>query len=215
MNFNQLINQHKNCNFLIICAGGTLRDRIKQVQEFIKQNNPIVIGINKMTHITIPNYHLWTNQERYFNYGSCISTDSKLILSSRFPIRLVTTHWFSDYYQLDYDDKPGYDNKFIDGRVQGRFRTAGCLAIYLAHLMGAKEINIVGMDGFTLHNRAELLRGHKSHHCYGMGYTDDAEWEQCKEKDEIVYKSLKDLFKQVRFKILTPTVFSEFYSNEL
>jgi hypothetical protein len=78
--------------------------------------------------------------------------------------------------------------------------------------MGASEINVVGMDGHTIHPYNQIKSGEKSHHCYDENYV-PFDKELCVKKDEITTGVLRD-FKNygINFKIRTPTVYEEFYS---
>jgi len=131
------------------------------------------------------------------------------------PEGLIRKHFKgSDYSRIFYTDQGAGATVSYDGKyLLGNFRTAGVLAVAIAHfLMKAKKIDIVGMDGYTLHKKSNLKRSTRSHHCYGSGYTDDASWDQCLKKDERVLSDLRGLDESgVKFNILTPTKFDEFF----
>lgn len=215
------LNSESGSTILIIGAGGTLREYEKQIKKFISDNNPVTIGVNCMTEYWIPDYHLWTNKQRYQDLGGCIDTKSKMMFGSGLPEKLIRKHFKGDYIVVDYvhklrDASKDASVKYKDGKIYGYFRTAGCLAIVIAHLLGASKIYIVGMDGFTLHSREELIKQDKNHHCYGKGYTDDATWQECIEKDRLVYENLYAIYAfGAKFKILTPTKFERFYDPEI
>jgi hypothetical protein len=127
--------------------------------------------------------------------------------------KLIRKHYKGDYIFVDYESKDGEEIDFRDGVIHGNFRTAGVLAIMICHLFGARDIYIAGMDGFTLHRKDDVEAGNKHHHIYGKGYTDDATWDECVEKDRLVYENLKGINDWgVDFKIITPTKFEQFYN---
>jgi hypothetical protein len=102
----------------------------------------------------------------------------------------------------------GYYYDYRNDFIQGYFRTAGLLAIYIAHLMKAKNIYVAGMDGYTLNYNG-------NQHCYGTGYTDDADILTETQKDYEVYSTLyKFQLLGIPFHIITPTVFKQFYNKE-
>lgn len=211
----------KGLTFLVIGAGGTLTEYEKPIKKFINANSPVTIGINYMTAFCIPNYHLWTNKQRYRDFGGCINTKSKMMFGSGLSEKLIREHFKGDYISVDYVNSLSQASKetsveYKDGKIYGYFRTAGCLAIVIARLFGAKNIYVVGMDGFTLHTRERLENQSRNHHCYGKGYTDDATWEQCVEKDRLVYENLNAVAAfGAKFKILTPTKFKKFYEPQI
>ncbi len=206
----------KDSYVMIIGAGSTIKRNRDKILRFINKNDVITIGINYMTSVVYPDLHLWTNKKRYRDLGSCInSTKSTMLFGNNVPKKLIRKHHNGKYIIITYVDERGCKLRYDDGIVYGDFRTAGALAIMLAHVYGAKNISVVGMDGFTLHSRKELLREKKSHHCYGRGYTDDASWEKCKYKDILVNNALHKMKDYgVEFVILTPTKFKDFYRPE-
>ena len=206
----------KGNNVLIVGAGSTVKHNRDKIIKFIERNNVLTIGINYMTSILYPDFHLWTNKKRYRDLGSCINAEKSTILfGNDMPESLIKKHNKGKYITITYVDERGQDIDYKDGVIYGDFRTAGVLAIMLAYTNKAESINIVGMDGFTLYSRKELLKEKKSHHCYGRGYTDDASWAKCKHKDNLVDNALHKLREYgVNFAILTPTKFKDFYHPE-
>jgi len=201
---------------MIVGAGGTVKEYKDKIVDHIKINNIITIGINLMTFLCIPDYHLWTNKQRYATQHDCISKKSKLLFGCRMPENLIKKHWDGDFERVDYVNESDLLISYKDGCIYGNFRTAGILAIMIAYINGAKKIEVVGMDGFTLYDKIKLDNKEVNHHCYGSGYTDDASWEKCVGKDKLVddgLHALKDY--GVDFKILTPTKFEDFYDSNV
>lgn len=197
---------------MIVGAGRTVIDYKNEILKYISDNNVITIGINLMTSLCIPDYHLWTNRQRYGTQYSCISDKSKLMFGENISDKLVRRHWKGDFERINYKNKSTLPISYKDGVIYGNFRTAGILAVMIAYVKGASKIDIVGMDGFTLYSKKELDDKEKSHHCYGSGYTDDADWEKCLRKDKMVSDGLYALKNYgVKFRILTLTKFENFY----
>jgi hypothetical protein len=205
----------KGKNFVVVGAGGTLSIYKDSILSFIKKNKALTLGINRMTGIIAPTYHLWTNRQRWGEYGSCVKANSNLILGPSITRKHAKKHYRGEYNRIDYVDKKNVPFELGGEQIRGYFRTAGVLAIALAHVMGAKKIFIVGMDGYTLHDKKSLKDGKSSHHCYGAGYTDDSSWKECVKRDRIVYDILKELNNHIKFTIITPTVFDKFYENKM
>ena len=210
------IDCEKGKSFLIVGAGGTLKEYEAPIKEFMRERNPVTIGINYMTEFCIPNYHLWTNRQRYRDFGGHIHKKSKMMFGCNLPGKLIKKHFKGDYIVVDYGSSNDNSIRYKEGKIYGDFRTAGCLAIVIAYLLGASEIFVVGMDGYTLHSREELDNQSASHHVYGKGYTDDSTWEKCIEKDRLVYENLNEIEAfGAGFRILTPTKFEKFYSPHI
>jgi hypothetical protein len=206
----------KDSTIVIAGSGGSIKKYHWRITDFIEKNNAKVLGINYMTNLCTPDYHLWTNKQRYRDLGDCIDDRSVMMFGEGISEELIRKHHRGDYITIDYIDQKGENFGYNDGVIRGHFRTAGTLAIMVAHVMGAKKIHIVGMDGYTLYSRKELEKGDKNHHCYGSGYTDDASWEKCKKKDKKVYSALRGLHEYgIDFDILTPTKFEDFYYKDI
>ena len=209
------IDCQKGTTAVVIGAGGTLKEYEEPIKSFLSRDNIFTIGINNMTSFHVPTYHLWTNKQRWRDFGSCINSEkSELMFGAGLSEKLIKKHFKGDYIVVDYVDKEGTVIDYKDGVIHGCFRTAGCLAIVISHLLGARDIYVVGMDGYTLHERREVESGRQSHHLYGKGFTDDTTWDKCLEKDSLVYENLNDIDAYgIKFKILTPTKFETYYDS--
>jgi len=211
----QYINIIKDQSVLIIGSGRTIKDHYQSIKNYIAKNSPIIFGINRMTGFFTPHFHLWTNKQRYRDLGQCIKKKSQMMFGQGIPHSLIRKHHKGKYFVVYYKDSVKYSNKLVitkEGVLKSFFRTAGSLAVALTKAMGAKTINMVGIDGFSLHSKKDLKKKRKSHHCYGKGFTDDASYEKEVEKDKIVYNSYKVMSKYgIDFKILTPTKYKKFF----
>lgn len=210
-----LIQTKDGGNALIIGAGSSIKKFQQSIKDFIKGTNPFTIGINNMTEYFIPNYHLWTNTSRFRTYGKNINKHSNLLLGSNISLKVIKDIIGSrEYTLINYEDKEKTNIGYKNGKLLGYYRTAGCLAIMISHIMGANEIFIIGMDGYSKYDHKELMSGKESHHCYGKGYTDTADWDTCIKKDKLIYNVLSNLRNYgINFKIITPTKYGEFYDS--
>lgn len=197
---------------VIVGAGKTVSEYKKRIDQFIERNDAFTIGINNMGSIMIPDYHLWTNKKRWREFGKSVNNRSRLLVGPSISDEQVDSWGKKIFARINYLDEIGMPLSIKDGQIQGRFRTAGVLSIIVAHLMGANDIYIAGMDGYTLSPRSDL--DESSQHCYGRGLSDGSTWEECVEKDEIVNSVLKDVRDfGINFCIITPTVFRDFYER--
>lgn len=216
MNLKDLENIEEGTHFIVVGSGSSIKKYRDNILVYWGYCDAKIIGVNYMTYLCSPDYHLWTNKQRYRDLGQCVDPSSVMLFGYGMPIDLIRKHYHGDYFVIDYDSDKKHQFTYNDGVIYGHFRTAGTLAIMIAHIMGAGAIDIVGMDGYTLYGKKEIQEGSKDHHCYGHGYTDDASWEKCKKKDQKVYKTLRSLSEcGVKFRILTPTKFNDFYDNSV
>ena len=211
-----LKNKENGKTSIIIGAGSSLSTYSGKVSRLLFNHNTFSIGINNIIHTVIPDYHLWTNKKRLSQFGDNISESSCLVIGSGIPEKLIQSKINRDYCRLQLIDQRNEPLHVSDDEIRGSFRTAGCVGIVLAHFMGASNIYVAGMDGYTLYNKKSLDKKKANHHCYGSGYTDDAEWEDCLEKDRLVSQNLRNIYEYgIDFKIVTPTKFSKFHDSTI
>lgn len=214
-----LTNTRSGQKALIICAGSSLRKYKKRIQKYIEHTQPFTVGINNMVDFFIPTYHLWTNTQRFRSFGGKIDLASIILLGSGIHLKTIKkVIGDREYILINYTGqlKKGIPIDYRNGKICGYFRTAGCLAIMIASLMGASEINIVGMDGYSKYKYEDLKSKKESQHCYGKGLTDTADWQTCIKKDEDITLNLNNIKKHgIAFKIITPTIYDNFYDGTI
>ena len=204
----------KDRHVMVVCTGGTVSDYHDKILKYIEDKNIITIGINCMTSLCVPDYHFWTNHQRFRDQNSCISEKSKMLFGYGLSEEFIRKYYKGDYTTIKYSGNElsvSYEN----GVMKGNFRTSGTLVIMIAHINGAKKIDVVGMDGYTFHSEEDLLSKKTNHHCYGAGYTDDSSWSKEIAKDKKINEGLYALKKYgIDFRILTPTKFEDFYDSK-
>jgi len=209
-----IVGKHKGRDFLIYCPGKNIKEWQKKVAEFVKQNNLLIIGSNKLTELINLDYHMFTNNDKYKAYGNMVNKSSVLLLGSHILKSHIVKHKPKYYVQVDYTDRDKYEpinyNRQLD-RIEGYYRTSGHLAIMICHIMGARKIYIAGMSGFTFnfdgtvhYYKAEIKRDKKSR----------KEW--LRKYDKPVKKSLDNLKKYgIDFQIITPTIYKKHYNPNI
>ena len=207
----------KHAKVIVAGAGQSIKLYKSQILSLKERQGFKVIGINNMTSLCYPDYHLWTNKKRYLQFGSCINPKKSVIMfGGKMPKKIIRRHCKGKYLVVKYTDSERYSKVILnEDHIKGRFRTAGCLAIAVATLMEAQDIIVVGMDGFTYYNQMQLKTEEGSQHCYGAGYTDDASWKDCVRKDSLVSDALDDLSKVSSFRIATPSKFVRHYDPDI
>jgi len=202
---------------IIVGAGGSASRYKSKILDFIEKNGIVTIGINNITSVLYPDYHLWTNKKRFKTFNQNIdNSKSKVLLGSGMSKKWIRKYYKNKYIVVDYVDEEGCRMEYDSGIIKGNFRTAGALAVMIAHVNKARNIYIVGMDGYTLYPRYQLDSDIRNQHCYGSGFTDDASWDECIKKDEAVYETLNEMKQYgVKFSILTPTKFENFYDPSI
>ena len=250
------MNLIKNRNVLIICPGSSLNKYSKRIKKYIRKNNITTIGCNNISKFIIPDYHVWGDPLRYERFGYTSSEKSIMVFPSdsyhkttvkkAYPGRCKIIK-FKNAASKDFkrmkekgmsreDFKKAIVNKTYkikyDGEyIHGRFRAIGCLVILWCYFQKADSIDIVGMDGYSLHNEASYSEEENSRYFYNSkmdGYDSCSSnrivgdmnhkefYDFSYKKDGDIYKNLKDIRKLgVKFEILTPTVYKKFYNSSI
>lgn len=204
----------KHNSVIVVGAGYSIKEHRSAILKFIKDHHCVVIGVNAMTGLCIPDYHLWTNKKQYTNRGSCIDPKKSIMMfGSGMPQSVIRKHLTTGkYMSVNYVDNTDLWS-MSEKCICGNFRTAGILAIAIAGLMEPKEFFVVGMDGYTFRSKKSIDKKLTSQHCYGKGKTDDATWEECLQKDDLMYTGLDKLSEFFKFRIITPTKFDRHYDG--
>lgn len=200
---------------LIMGAGGSVRKYKDKILSFINDKKLLVIGLNHITDIYVPDFHFWANKPRFKKFGKFINPKSELILGTPLCLErvLIRRYWNRSFYRVQVK-KVVEDHYYKDGCFYGFYHCIGNIAIHMAHLLGASKIYVVGTDGYTLYDKEDLLSKKENHHCWGEGYSDQKEWEWCCVKDKVSYDILRKWSNRdkIEFTILTPTVYKDFYN---
>jgi len=203
-----------NKKIIIVGAGNSLSKYKREIKKFIVDHNLISIGINNVTGILIPDYHLWTNKKRYAQFGNNVSENSEFIFGHKMPKKLIRRFTKKKYIKLNYEEGPDVKFRITTDCLYGLFRNAGSLAIAFAAQQHAEKIYIVGMDGYTFYDKKSLNKNNKTQHCYGKGLTHDNDWKESKRQDYLTQRILNEMSENgVSFKIITPTKFDNHYEN--
>ncbi len=212
--FKSLLNKHPGRSFLIYCPGKNILEWRDCVNQFIKTQNLITIGSNRITDLIIPHYHMFTNNSKYERYGNLPHRSSTILIGSHIADKWLSKHNPSKYVLVNYTDRDRSEPISYDAKkdiVRGYYRTSGNLSIMLANLMGAKKIYIAGMSGFTHkfdgtvhYYQAEIKRDVKAY----------KEW--LRKYYEPVARSLDNLKSYgIEFKIITPTIYKKHFDKRV
>lgn len=208
-------NSQKGRSVLVLGSGGAIKTYGSMVKKLIKNDNLKTIGINNISSFHVPDYHVWTNTGRLKEFGHTINSSSVVLFGSNIKKDVISSIWPNKYISVPYTDKDGLAIKISSNHIQGNFRTAGCLSIVIAHILGFDNIYVAGMDGYTFNSWESMENGSASQHFYGNGLTDNNSKEICQKKDDQVKESLNSISSYgINFSIITPTIFNSFYNKD-
>lgn len=201
----------KNRNFLIIANGTSIKEHKKEIEQFIKDKNCVVIGTNYLENLYKPDFHCFVSRRRFLKYINSVS--STLLLPSFFGKELVKYNTKNDVKYFDAKIVDTIENSLFDNDTHlYKYLNVAISAIYCAYQMGAKEIYAVGIDGFGK-NADKLEYFYKEDDVYeNKEYLMQA-YQEFSESLDIVNKFLES--KCIPFSIITKTSHDKYYSDML
>lgn len=210
----QYVDRHEGKDFLILATGPSLKNAQKDLQKFISQHDPVVIGTNYLEGLFTPAYHMFSNKRRFVNYVDHVSPESKILLSSSFEddfIEEYTNRAFEVIYHVFNKDGFGIE----DGVLEGDFRTVALLGIATAIAMGAKRIFIAGMDGYKIQHQDKDDSGLHFYEEHEEAEQEGVLQEKHLFNENMLAKMSAYFQKKGKgdFCIITPTSHEKFYSN--
>lgn len=203
---------HKGRIFLIIANGPSILEYKDVIDEFRRTYDCVTIGMNNLEKLFEPDYHVFISRKRFLQYIHNILDKSTLLLPSFFGRELVKINYSGPVYFYDMVAPCDPNTPPLDGSVQCYMTiNVAVSAILIAYQMGAKEIYVVGMDGYVDEFNKKMV----------YFYNEDNKIED-KDLASLRYEMLaKELNrvnnflqgKSVPFFILTPTSHKKYYKS--
>ena len=142
------LDRHQGKDFLILANGPTLRQFKPKIDQFIQKHCPIVMGVNNLSGLFIPDYHAFNNKKRFIQYINSVAPQSKLLFSQYFSEEFIRDYSERAFEFMYYKDSLSHVFDIHKGVIQVNCRTVSILLIGIAIVMGAKNIFVAGMDGY-------------------------------------------------------------------
>ena len=142
----------KGRSVLIVAPGRTLKEKVNELQEFIKRENPVVISVNFDCKLGNEKYIFFANKKRYKEY-LVLGNKQNIIISSNVN-RKDGTELMVDYGSLVEKGGKNFDNATI-------------MLLRLLKDMDVRDVYLAGFDGFEAEkenfasSQLEFSRGYK------------------------------------------------------
>ena len=140
--------RHTGRDFLVLANGPSLNEYKTQIDAFIKQYDPIVLGANYLANMFVPDYHAFNNKKRFTMYIETVNPNSALLIGENIPSEMILEYVKRDYEKLHFRDILDADFDIVNGRIQSNCRTISILLLGVAIVMGANRVFAAGMDGY-------------------------------------------------------------------
>ncbi len=149
--------RHTGEDFLIIALGPSLGTYKEKIYDFIKKKKLNIIGVNNCFDMDIDiGYFAFTNRHRFVDYGHKLNDNKSciLLIAPYIPpwsikeILNKDTRKKIEYIMYVSENEIRFD---IDdeGIIQGSCKSVAVLMIAVAIVMGAKNIYVAGLDGYS------------------------------------------------------------------
>lgn len=208
------MDRHEGRDFLILANGSTLKEYRLQIDDFIRKNDPIVMGGNFLGGMFAPHYHGFSNRKRFMSYIEQVSSDSNLLLSSHFEESFIRDYTDRDFEYIVHLNRIASQFEIVKGVVNSNCRSIVMLLVATAIIMGGRRIFIAGMDGYQ---NEENFKAKKLHF-----YDEEAETRNFRMLQELhnwnekllqsVNQYLINLGREGLY-IITPTSHKQFYKS--
>jgi 3-deoxy-D-manno-octulosonate cytidylyltransferase len=171
----------KEKKILLIASGKNVSLEIEKIKDFIKREDPIVIGVNHINKMVETPYIFFSNQKRFDEFKADLGT-RKTILTSN----LKSESW------KKVDFKTLYNFKNIN------FDNASILLLNLLTKNGIGKIHIAGLDGYDLN---------KINNYSYREYTSVLNRDAISQVNENIEKAIRKLSETVEIEFLTESRF--------
>jgi hypothetical protein len=207
------VGRHAGCDALVLVTGPTASSLQGDVLDFIARRRPLVFGCNNLPEGYEVDYHVYVNRQRFMDHGHKLGAECRLLLSPYFLDSQIQKVLGSRAYELLMyrNIYPGSEGSLDirDGAVYAQGATVGPLACGAALVMGAKNLFIAGMDGYSI--------SAETHH---YAEPDNKQRDELLEQERRTHGLLKDIagFCEAaggRLRLITPTAYEQYHDPAL
>lgn len=178
--------------WLVYGGGPSVKTREKQIKEFVDNVDLTEIATNVVPDWVNPKYHLICNRKNLKRYRKYVKKSSIFVGTQK-----ITD---ADYYFEVKSKYPSNNGGFEveNGKVFLEGATAAMYAAAFAIYKNADIVYFVGLDGYPNKNETHW-------------YRNEPNYKRCLWQQEATKGILSDMEKYAKIKILTPTVYEEWY----
>lgn len=123
---------------LIVGPGVTMKTRQDQIEEFIRQQHPLVISINYIPEKVMPDYVFLSNSKRYVQLATRLSQKNHRIIATS---NVTGTSGEAFLYVLNYSSLIDEKAKIVDNSLVMLLKALGNAEV--------KEVTLAGFDGYS------------------------------------------------------------------
>ena len=141
---------YRGRNFLVIATGPSILAHREAILAFKDRENCVTVGVNNLSHLYEPEFHVFISRKRFQQYARDISPKSTLLVPSFFGRELVEREYGGPYHFFDLVAPAPPERPPVEGTTQYcQALNVAVSAMLLSWLMGAAQIFSVGIDGYA------------------------------------------------------------------
>ena len=168
---------------LLMGPGKSLVEQKDLVNDFIKQNNPVVIGLNFVPTEFSCDYAFVCHMRRYKNV---VDQPVKKIITSNLREAKEYDHMLN-FASYSCQEPPIMEN-------------SGLMCLHFLMHLGIPQVSIAGLDGYDITNRGNYVNS-------GLEY--DFTAEQLQERNELIAKEIRALEEKMEIYFLTDSIYKK------
>ena len=206
------VERHKGREFLVLANGPNLKNYKTEIEGFIRQYDPVILGANYLAGLFTPHYHAFNNKKRFVSYVDKVNPGSRLLIGVNIPEEMIQEYVAREYEDLIFQDLLNGDFDIHEGMITTNCGTISVLLVGIAVVMGADRVFVAGMDGY-------LDRRTASHNLFYEEKFDSKEHDLNVKRHQANEHFLKQIDDYIRrnggegVHIITPTTHASFYKN--
>lgn len=184
--------------WLVIATGQSINSKMLELRA-LSNTDVTTIGVHNLDRKIIPDYHLFVGVKRYKAYKDMVSSKSVLVVTQKIidnipgVVRITVKNKYpSDKGMI----------QIVGDRIICEGASGGVIAAAFAIMCGAKTVLMAGIDGYS--------DGSKHHY-----KEKENKWERLMQHESATPMILNDLSKLATIKIITPTVYKEYYDSSV
>ena len=203
--------RHMERDFLVLATGYSLKKNKSEIEAFIKKYDPIILAGNNVSGLFVPHYHAFVNRKRFCTYAQTIHPETRVLLSPYFPDHIIQAHCKKQYEFIQFENKyPSIQGEFNirNGIIYSEGATIGTILIAISLIMGAKDIYVAGMDGYSLNSPVYYYKEDDRKTMAEFLQLEESMFMQLESLEKILEKSGRG-----KLRIITPTAHKKFHRD--
>lgn len=172
----------KRQKVLALASGNTINMYSEEINNFMKEHNPLVVALNFLPNTVNPNYYFFSNQKRFNEYSHKITDKEKIIITSNIETNLDSI-------------------KVVDLNLVSQKAIVDNVAVHFINFLiasGVKSVTLAGIDGYDI-NKVNNYSYEEYNRVFDI--------KELKEQNDKLLEQFNSFVKKISIRFLTPSLF--------